>query len=470
MASTFDLDSLDDEIFEALVGAMPGDAGEKDLRRSISLTKARTLLDVYTIASQAATIEHGGKGALFNVEKGLKALFFAAFVVDETLITEQVQKSAEELLIKAIGSELKAKDAMQEVFEYALTDRMPMFRVLDRYNDSRPQLQALHQSYQHYYVALAIKDFAWTLPEVPWRLSARWAPVLSFGAELGNAFWQGLLLAAPSPGERDPRNALLQAVHIRDAVGGDRPTSLLALGGLLRGYSTAKLDWPTTLDWSEICLEADACSAMFKPFGKDTLPKLTKLFLNDNPIDEVGVRSFSDALLRGAMPSLEELRLSNAMLGDAGIKALSAALLGGSLPWLKQLYLNYNEIGDDGTVAFSEAVTPSKDRPSGALQHLEVLTLANNNVGSVGVRALAAACDAGGLGNLQRLLFARNPAGSATMINDAIVRARKPRPRKVVPLFRWEDVGLAAITPLSPIQSSGKLRRQGAETPELVTP
>ena len=31
MASTFDLDSLDDEIFEALVGAMPGDAGEKDL-------------------------------------------------------------------------------------------------------------------------------------------------------------------------------------------------------------------------------------------------------------------------------------------------------------------------------------------------------------------------------------------------------------------------------------------------------
>lgn len=119
-------------------------------------------------------------------------------------------------------------------------------------------------------------------------------------------------------------------------------------------------------------------------------------------------------------------------------------------------------------MAFSEAVTPSKDRPSGALQHLEVLTLANNNVGSVGVRALAAACDAGGLGNLQRLLFARNPAGSATMINDAIVRARKPRPRKVVPLFRWEDVGLAAITPLSPIQSPGKLRRQGAETPELV--
>ena len=63
----FSLDDLDEETFEALCGAMPGQDGEKDLRRSIALTKAQTRLEVYGIATQAATIDAGGRGALFGV-------------------------------------------------------------------------------------------------------------------------------------------------------------------------------------------------------------------------------------------------------------------------------------------------------------------------------------------------------------------------------------------------------------------
>jgi len=439
--STFSIDSLDDDTFEGLCSAMPGEDGEKDLRRSITLTKAQTRLDVYVIASQAATIDAGGRGALFGVEKALKAFFFEAYAREESVITKDIHAAAEALLATSINAH-QAVDAMQEVMEYVLKEKMPLLRLIDNGGMLAPDLKAIHPSFQAYYAAAAIRDFSWKLESVPWQLGARWSAMLEFGSEIGDPFWRGLLQATPAPGGRDPLDALHRASQIRNlVVAGDnwhRPTSLYALGGLLKSH-TEELGLEGALDWSELALDDVACQSLFAPFTKGTLRKITRLYLSDNPMDVGGMRALATAFIAGAFPQLEELRLSNTMLGDPGVRALAEAVSGGHLEHLKQLYLNYNEIGDAGVCDLAEAVKPTKERPNGALANLEVLTFAYNNVEDQGIRALAGVADAGALGSLMRFSLAQNARGAPRMVLEALERSRKPRPRKVKPLYQWPE-------------------------------
>ena len=50
------------------------------------------------------------------------------------------------------------------------------------------QIQAAHLSFQEYYVARAICEQSWELPQKPWEFSAFWANVVKMGGEMGEAF------------------------------------------------------------------------------------------------------------------------------------------------------------------------------------------------------------------------------------------------------------------------------------------
>ena len=59
---------------------------------------------------------------------------------------------------------------------------------------------------------------------------------------------------------------------------------------------------------------------------------LKSLILYDNRIGDAGLKSFADALGRGALPQLVQLGLYANQIGDAGMKSLSEALGRGALP------------------------------------------------------------------------------------------------------------------------------------------
>ena len=430
---------LTEETLTALSVVMP----EDEIRQHVEKAYARTNADVYKVITHVAIASAaGGRGALFTIEKAIKALCYQAHVVQTRIISVDIWAGAFQLL----GGGAAARECMEELMEYLAQSKLPLFTLLDSMSKTRwargaslgtkdldtakPRMEAGHPSIQDYYAACAIRDHSFTLPILPWQLSSWWAPVVRFGSELGRPFWSGLVKATPAL----TPEATANAINIRNMLGGDRATSLAALSGFIdnRGDAVERLDW------SQLMLGDLQARALFTSFGEGTLPRLTSLYLHENALGEAGADALGRSIGAGALPQLQELQLTSTGLGSAGLKALSLGFVAGGLPLLKRLYLNSNEIGDEGVVALASAVKPRPQLPEGALAQCEVLTLAYNNIGERGVQALAESCELGSLPSLERFLVACNPC-SAAPVTRAILRARKPRPRKVVAHYKWPD-------------------------------
>ena len=72
-----------------------------------------------------------------------------------------------------------------------------------------------------------------------------------------------------------------------------------------------------------------------------------------------------------------------------------------------------------------------------AFVRLRRSTARHARVGDGGMRALAGACELGALPYLERFLVACNPCASPALVTRAILKVRKPRPRKVVAHYQW---------------------------------
>ena len=133
---------------------------------------------------------------------------------------------------------------------------------------------------------------------------------------------------------------------------------------------------------------------------------LEALYLLHNRIGADGGASIGGALRRGLLPRLAELHLDWNFLGDAGVAGLSAGIRGHPL---RQLWLADNRVGSAGMRALATALTVSRDPSGGAAgvgggDGLAELCLNDNpDVGDEGVAALAAALAVGGAPRLRAL-------------------------------------------------------------------
>eukprot|EP00966_Prymnesium_polylepis_P273328 6314521-Prymnesium_polylepis.2 len=69
------------------------------------------------------------------------------------------------------------------------------------------------------------------------------------------------------------------------------------------------------------------------------MAKLEKRFLYDNLIGDEGTKSFSTALVSGAMAQLKILYLADNQIGDKGMNSFSTALVSGALAQLNVLFI-----------------------------------------------------------------------------------------------------------------------------------
>ena len=99
------------------------------------------------------------------------------------------------------------------------------------------------------------------------------------------------------------------------------------------------------------------------------------------------------------------LDLCDRALRSKDMEVLGLALISGALPSLEYLFLGNNQIGDVGLSALAEAVG------KGALPALQTLALSHNNIGDAGLSALAEAVGKGALPALEHLELTANQIG-----------------------------------------------------------
>ncbi len=160
----------------------------------------------------------------------------------------------------------------------------------------------------------------------------------------------------------------------------------------------------------------DICSTGMQVFASvsGSLPKIRKLYLNSNMVGDDGGIALFKAIGGGSLASLEFLNLDSNGIGDRGMEAL--VLVSGSLPKLHTLSLDDNNVGyvnNGGVIAISDAIQNGSlaalqvlilssnyiydsyaamyklFRAVAKLKHLRVLSLADNNIGYQGARAIS---------------------------------------------------------------------------------
>jgi Ran GTPase-activating protein (RanGAP) involved in mRNA processing and transport len=110
---------------------------------------------------------------------------------------------------------------------------------------------------------------------------------------------------------------------------------------------------------------------------------ITRISLRDNPLGVEACAALGAAAAR--CPSLRRLDLAHCGFGDAGVAALAAGFMSaptGRSTGLRVLQLGFNNIGEVGIKALAEA------HAAGKLDHLEHLDLACNVLGPKGTAAL----------------------------------------------------------------------------------
>jgi hypothetical protein len=102
-----------------------------------------------------------------------------------------------------------------------------------------------------------------------------------------------------------------------------------------------------------------------------SLSVMTTLILDHNSICNAGAVDLASACRH--MPKLQKLFLNQNVLGDDAAKAIAAAVMQGDMPEIKQLRLDHNNICDAGAQALCDMLNAT-----GSLPNLEVFTLHAN--------------------------------------------------------------------------------------------
>ena len=154
---------------------------------------------------------------------------------------------------------------------------------------------------------------------------------------------------------------------------------------------------------------------------------LFRTLLDDCGIGDEDLKTFADAICKGALPGLHTLFLNANYIGGEGMNAFATAIGKGALPLLQYLNLGWNQIGDEGMIAFAEVI-----RKPGALSSLTTLRLDFNQIRNNGMKAFAEAIrNPGTLPQLHELGFAKNRFGDegmnafAAAINSGVLSALK---------------------------------------------
>jgi len=140
----------------------------------------------------------------------------------------------------------------------------------------------------------------------------------------------------------------------------------------------------------------------------DSLPKLAKLFLNDNEIGGAGLAGLATALTGGSFAHIDTLDLNRNRFGNGGLAALGGAISKGALARLRKLYVSGNGFDDQGLISFSHSIGGV-----GMLPQLDQLWLSKNGIGDEGATAFFGALGKGGMPALGDLRMMFNRIGDA---------------------------------------------------------
>jgi len=202
---------------------------------------------------------------------------------------------------------------------------------------------------------------------------------------MGSTFGRGLRLAA---GERS------EDLNLKSRIGGDRPTSLLAVSQLMRGSASMQLAH-NALSPSEALLLADGLKASNSLHTLNLASNQLCGVWFDNgrfagEYSAVGIASLADALTLNS--SLTKLDLSQNSLGVSYVNGKRAASIEGILVVaqavgssrsLRELNVSYNSIGPQGGKAIGDAF--------GRNRRLTTLDIGGNLIGLKGGKAISEA-------------------------------------------------------------------------------
>ena len=93
-------------------------------------------------------------------------------------------------------------------------------------------------------------------------------------------------------------------------------------------------------------------AAIARALGRGALPKLTKLSLKNNNVDDNGLL----ALTGVAHDSIEWINLANNQIADEGAAAMANALLLCKFEGLRRLSLDHNQLGDGAMDSLASAL------------------------------------------------------------------------------------------------------------------
>jgi len=203
------------------------------------------------------------------------------------------------------------------------------------------------------------------------------------------------------------------------------------------GTRYAQLRDADELHWQQFRFRtADDAATLGMLLRTNGLPKLEKLWLMHNGLDDTVMQALCEGLGRGAAPSLHTLVLNGNKFGPAGAEAFAAALRRGAMPKLKWLGVADNQLGSRGVTALA---SPLRNLPA-----LKTLNLMGCEIGAEGVASLVANLGKDDFKKLEHLWLAQNKVTDAGMTTLAAVLDDGGLPRlrnHEMKSFDWFFVG-----------------------------
>ena len=282
-------------------------------------------------------------------------------------VAQEVQAARERMAESAERTEAwvqRVMDAVEILNKTVLDEATPLFTLL-RSDPDAMAIESAHLTFQEYFTARAICD-GQRVATPPWKWTRWWDTVLDFGEEIGEGFRRGLYLASRVSTTREKveieegvvsdttvlktdedGEALLSLNLAKDRIGGDRETSVRAVGLMMREATTVYLVGNE--------LSGDEVELLFpRDSKKATCPKLKYLDLHRNQIGlpdahsglVVGMERLSEAVRVGRLAALQGIDLHGNQIDTEGTRLLSSALSKGRCPSLKVLVLDRFEVFD----------------------------------------------------------------------------------------------------------------------------